>query len=150
MIELTAEQALAVAQSSGEPPTVVDPRTLATYVLLPKEEYDRLRDSRAPTAVSLDDALKQQFTNLVREWKNGRRPASALKMAAHPAYRRIVGMGKAAVPLLLAELRREPDHWFIALHELTGADPVPEASRGRLREMADAWIRWGREHGLSE
>jgi hypothetical protein len=44
MIELTAEQSRAVAHSSGAPPTVVDPETRETYVLLSKEEYDRLRD----------------------------------------------------------------------------------------------------------
>jgi hypothetical protein len=69
-------------------------------------------------------------------------------MAAHPAYRAIVGLGKPVVPLLLAELEREPDHWFIALHELTGAEPVPEEARGRIEEMAVAWIEWGRKNGV--
>jgi len=57
-------------------------------------------------------------------------------MADHPAYRAIVGLGKPVIPLLLVELELEPDHWFIALHELTGAEPVPEESRGRIDKMA--------------
>ena len=57
-------------------------------------------------------------------------------------------MGQVVVPLLLAELVREPDHWFIALHELTGAGPVPKESRGRLHEMAAAWVSWGKDNGL--
>ena len=56
-------------------------------------------------------------------------------------------MGKAAVPLLLAELQREPDDWFWALHAITGAELVPEQSRGKIHEMADAWLTWGRQHG---
>jgi len=91
--------------------------------------------------------LRREFERLVAEWKSGRRPTSAaVKMAAHPAYQRIIEMGKAnssaIVPLLLAELERSPDHWFIALHAITGADPVPATSRGRLKEMTTAWKRW--------
>jgi hypothetical protein len=69
-------------------------------------------------------------------------------MAMHPAYQQIIGMGREVVPLILRELEREPDHWFWALKAITGEDPVPEQHRGRVRAMADAWIRWGREHGL--
>ncbi len=93
--------------------------------------------------------LKQQFEELVRQWKKERGPTSSVvKMAAHPAYRQIIGMGQAAIPLLLAELERQPDHWFIALHEITGVDPVPKELRGQLMEMTAAWLRWGHAHGV--
>ena len=69
-------------------------------------------------------------------------------LTIHPAYQQIIGMGPAVVPLLLRELEREVDHWFWALKAITGADPVPPASRGKVREMAEAWLRWGREQGL--
>jgi hypothetical protein len=94
--------------------------------------------------------LAARFQELVRKWKGERGPtSSAAKMAAHPAYREIVSLGRDAVPLLLAELEREPDHWFLALHEITGAEPVPKESRGRLEEMAAAWLKWGRANGFS-
>ena len=67
---------------------------------------------------------------------------------AHTAYQQIIAMGDAAVPLLLAELEREPDWWFAALKSITGADPVPPAHRGRLQDMTRAWLQWGRAHGL--
>jgi hypothetical protein len=35
----------------------------------------------------------------------------------------------------------------LALHAITGANPVPPASRGNLQEMADAWLAWGLEKG---
>jgi hypothetical protein len=57
-------------------------------------------------------------------------------MAQHPAYQKIIEMGARAIPLLLSELRERPDHRFIALHAVTGANPVQEQSRGRLKEMA--------------
>jgi hypothetical protein len=93
---------------------------------------------------------KARFEGLVREWKSFESPSSSVaKLAMHPAYQRIIGMGESAVPLLLAELEREPDHWFWALHSITGADPVPEQSRGNLNQMAEAWLEWGRQQGYS-
>lgn len=65
----------------------------------------------------------------------------------HPAYQRIIGMGDAAVPLILQELERSPDHWFWALNAITGADPVPESRRGVMSEMVKAWLEWGVQHG---
>jgi hypothetical protein len=96
-----------------------------------------------------DDARQRRFQDLVDLWKRERGPhSSSARLALHPAYQQIIDMGPDAVPLLLRELQREPDHWFRALHAITGADPIPEASRGNIREMAEAWIRWGRHEGL--
>jgi hypothetical protein len=64
-----------------------------------------------------------------------------------PSYQRIIGLGPAVLPFLLRELEREPDHWFWALKAITGADPVPPSSRGKVREMARFWIEWGRQQG---
>jgi hypothetical protein len=68
-------------------------------------------------------------------------------MASHPAYQEIIGMGQKVVPLLLTELKRKPDFWFVALREITGENPVPPESAGRIEEMARAWLKWGRSKG---
>ena len=70
-------------------------------------------------------------------------------MAKLPAYQAIIRMGKPAIPFILDELRREPDHWFVALKQITGEDPIPEEARGNMRGMADAWLKWGDDHGFS-
>ena len=60
-------------------------------------------------------------------------------------------MGPVAVPLILgrlAEEGQEPDHWFWALKAITGADPVPEAARGDVVHMSQAWIEWGKAKRL--
>jgi len=49
-----------------------------------------------------------------------------------------------AVPLILAEMEARPDRWDLALREITGEDPVPRGSWGRLREICESWIGWGR------
>jgi hypothetical protein len=92
--------------------------------------------------------LEAFFLDLVRRWKEERGPTSSTtELAMCPSYQRIIGLGPAVVLLLLRELEREPDHWFWALKAITGADPVPPAHRGKLRDMAQDWIAWGREQG---
>ena len=91
---------------------------------------------------------QKRFRELVKQWKEGAAHlSSTIRMAKHPAYREIVQMGSAAVPLLLAELKRDPDFWFAALREITKENPVPEGSAGKVKDMARAWIEWGRRRG---
>ncbi len=87
--------------------------------------------------------LKQVFDTLALQWRNAvMNVSSPTEMAMHPAYQRIIGMGPDAVPLIIAEMKKSPDWWFWALRALTGDDPVPEASRGRLAQMTQAWLEW--------
>jgi hypothetical protein len=65
----------------------------------------------------------------------------------HPAYQQIIGMGPSVIPFILQELAKEPNQWFWALRALTGVNPVPAFERGRIKNMAAAWLRWGREEG---
>jgi len=97
------------------------------------------------------DELRQIFHALATEWQSARGHSSKLKdLAMHPAYQRIIGMGKTAIPLILEEMRRSPSHWTWALRAITGADPVPKESRGKLKEMTAAWVKWGIEKGYIE
>ncbi len=92
--------------------------------------------------------LDKRFLELVKRWKKETVHLSlATRMAIHPAYREIVAMGWPAVPLLLSELHKRADHWFIALEEITGENPVPPESEGKVKKMAEAWIQWGRHRG---
>lgn len=94
-------------------------------------------------------SLEAHFRALVKQWKTDTEADSSIaRMIRHPAYQEIIGMGEPVVSLLLAELQREPDFWFAALQKITGADPVPKASAGKIEEMAKAWIDWGRDKGL--
>jgi len=69
-------------------------------------------------------------------------------MAMLPEYQRIIGMGSVAIPLILAELRREPNQWFWALSAITDENPVDPTAAGDVNRMADAWLEWGRNKGL--
>jgi hypothetical protein len=92
--------------------------------------------------------LKARFQALVADWKAARGHSSSINAWAKlPAYRAIIDLGPAVIPLLLEELEKEPDHWFWALKELTGENPVTPASRGNVRAMANCWLQWGKEKG---
>lgn len=103
----------------------------------------------------LKDADKQspmvtteQFQRLATQWiAETAHLSSMTQRAIHPAYQRIIGMGPAAVPMILALLASEPRRWFWALNAITGADPVPDESRGNVAEAAKAWREWGRLNG---
>ena len=92
--------------------------------------------------------LEVTFLQLAEQWRRETGMLSVVsKMAMHPAYQRIIGMGQPVVPLILRELEQGPDHWFWALQAITGDNPVPPEQRGNLAEMAAAWLEWGGGHG---
>jgi hypothetical protein len=90
--------------------------------------------------------LEEQFRQLADEWKEQSRFLSnTAQMAMLRPYQRIIGLGPKVVPLILEELRREPDQWFWALEAITGENPVPSEVSGRVKLMAQAWVEWGIE-----
>lgn len=93
-------------------------------------------------------SLESTFHALVAEWKAARGHTSSINTWAKlPAYQAIVELGPAVVPLLLRELESNPDHWFRALKEITGENPVPLDSRAEVSEMIRHWLAWGKEKG---
>ena len=91
---------------------------------------------------------RETFESLADEWERDRpRGVDIAQMTRHPAYQRIIAMGEPAVPWLLHRLATKPNHWFVALSTITGARPVPPESRGRVKEMTQAWLDWGSQQG---
>ena len=99
-------------------------------------------------AVEVDLELERRFDELVERWvRETGGDSSGLKVFAHPAYHEILEMGQAVVPLIFRHLNESGGyHWYAALKQLTGADPVPDdaGSRRRAREI---WLAWARDHG---
>jgi len=88
-----------------------------------------------------------RFFRLKQEWEEVTAMLSSItEIAMHPAYQQIIGMGPIAIPFIMRELEERPAHWFWALKSITGEDPVPPEKRGRIGDMAKAWLIWGREH----
>jgi hypothetical protein len=112
---------------------------------------DGANTTPAPTARRVGEGgptLEQTFQRLAAIWRAETcYLSSPTALVNHPAYQEIIGLGPAAVSLVLRELEQRPAHWFDALQVLTGADPMDPAERGKVRKIAEAWLRWGRANG---
>jgi len=93
---------------------------------------------------------RQRFHDLAERWRKESGHLSSLeKRAMLPSYQQIIGLGPQAVPLLIERLREEPGHWFWALRAITGVNPVSPEHVGRVKDMADDWIRWAKDNGMT-
>jgi hypothetical protein len=105
-------------------------------------------------ALIVDPEIKNwiKFQGLVDLWKHERGAMSSItEMSALRAYQTIIGMGKDAVPLILAQLEAEgddPDQWFWALVAITEVNPG-EKYQGNYRKMAQAWFDWAKDEGYA-
>jgi hypothetical protein len=109
-------------------------------------------DAAAGSAVppALDAGTQARFDALAARWLDDTRAVSSFTdIVNHPAYREIVEMGKAVIPAILRDLEREPKHWGPALEAITGARPVPREHAGRVKKIAEDWLRWARDHGYA-
>ena len=87
-----------------------------------------------------------RFSNLEKEWKESTPMLSSITdIVMHPSYQQIIGMGPTAIPLIFLSMRRELGHWFWALVAITGENPVSIEHRGKIKEMTNAWLDWGRK-----
>jgi hypothetical protein len=101
------------------------------------------------TITSERAGMAGQFRHLAAWWKCDTEFHSSIsRIAMHPAYQRIIGMGRDVLPLILRDLETTPAPWFWALHAITGEDPVPVEDRGYIERMTRAWIRWGIQRNL--
>ena len=96
------------------------------------------------STVSADTEMQSEFNRLAAEWKRETAHLSSPTMIAeHWAYQEVVGMGSAAIPLILRDLQQAPALWFMALRDLTGESPIRSEDRGNIEAMRSAWLDWG-------
>ena len=94
------------------------------------------------------EEIQAEFTDLASQWiQSVEGMSSTVEMTKHPAYQKIVSMGKAVVPYLLEDLRNNPLYWLPALRQITQQNPVQPEQRGKIKQMAEAWLNWGKQEG---
>ena len=94
--------------------------------------------------------IVDKFHALASDWEQDvAGMSSTAQMSQHPAYQEIINMGTKIVPLLLSELKKNPVYWLSALSAITGENPIKPEQRGRVKQMASAWIEWGRDRGYA-
>jgi hypothetical protein len=94
------------------------------------------------------ETLEETFQRLANVWQKAvAHLSSSNKRESHPAYREIIALGPAAVPMMLRDLEINHRHWFAALTAVTGANPVAEEDAGKILKMIDVWLNWGKQKG---
>lgn len=119
----------------------------STAFIADKPRLDSFANKRGASQPELQDRkLETLFREHATRWKKETQYlSSATKMFMHPSYRRIMGMGPDALPLILSELKQHPDHWFVALNAISGEDPAPVNST--FDQAVAAWVAWGIKNG---
>ena len=105
-----------------------------------RSSRETLPTSRPPISIDLE------FESLSHAWKEDTQYASSLsEITEHPAYQAIIQMGKPVIPLILEDLAKSREWWFMALSDIAGESPVRDEDRGNVEAMTSAWLEWGRE-----
>jgi hypothetical protein len=122
----------------------------AFAALLTQEDRAVLRRARV---IAADPTLEQQFIQQADKWQwETAHLSSPLQRMMHPSYQAVLGMGaehkRDIVRLMLRDMQKTRRDWLLALSYLTQANPINPKDAGKTDEMIEAWINWGREHGL--
>ena len=105
-------------------------------------------DEKLETKEYNAEEAKEEFANLASQWtQDVEGMSSTVEMVKHPAYQKIVSMGQAVIPFLLEDLCQNPIFWLPALRQITQENPVQPEHRGKIKQMAEAWLNWGKQKG---
>ena len=92
----------------------------------------------------------ERFQELADRWEEETFFLSRSDRAiAHPAHEAIIDLGQPVVPLILERMRSQGGHWFEALQQITGEDPVSPTDYGNIAAMQNSWLQWGEGHGYA-
>ena len=100
--------------------------------------------------VEVEPADRERFRELAERWEKETFFMSNSKhMIEHPAHQEIVRMGEPAIPLILERMQSHGGHWFYALYQITGVNPIAPEDRGNIPAMEASWIEWGNRNGFA-
>jgi GAF domain-containing protein len=119
---------------------------LCSFVFTIKLEKQKFSIQNMLTPLHRKSQIEETFNALADEWKRDTQfLSSIIQISIHPAYQKIIGLGSEVLPFLFRELDKDdPGHWFWALSAITGENPILPEQRGRLNQMKEAWIEWGK------
>jgi hypothetical protein len=91
--------------------------------------------------IQTQQSLEETFLELAEKWPHDTEMLSSpTKKLNHSAYQKIISIGKPAIPLILREVERQPDHWFMALTAIAKQDPV--SPEDNFKQAVEACLRF--------
>ena len=91
--------------------------------------------------------LSREFQDCAKRWRQETRILSSIQAKIFNShYQRIIGMGRAALPLIFADLKEIGGHWYWALECICGENPASGAET--LPEAKRLWLEYANKHNL--
>ena len=95
--------------------------------------------------------MQSRFDQLAAQWlEETEYLSSSSDIIRHPAYEQIISMGEPALPWIMRSLEETGGHWFWALSEITGENPVPPDELGDIAAMTARWLEWWNDRNSPE
>lgn len=118
--------------------------TITTFGQLMEGLEGEITICALPNGIALAQVLSDRLKNKTRFL------SSLTAMKRMPEFQELVELGDDTVRYILREmwLREGSTVWFLLLHDITKANPVPAHERGRVLLMRERWLSWGKEHGF--
>lgn len=96
------------------------------------------------------ETLEQEFNELASQWRRETGMLSFIRQKAmHPAYQKIIGMGKDALPFIFRELQGPGGDWLWALESIVRPKMNPASGTTDFKDAVAAWLNWGRKNGYA-
>lgn len=110
-----------------------------------QSRFDRASEGRE-SGVAETASHRAELEFLAAKWREDTFfTSSETDRILHPAYQRIIGFGRDALPFLLGKVQDGDGNWYHALRSITGEDPVRREDRGDVAAMRRAWITWSQQ-----
>jgi hypothetical protein len=103
---------------------------------------------KEPASALPAETVENRFRRLESVWNaETGHLSSTTKIVNHAAFREIISLGPAVIPLMLRDLEERPRLWVWALPLITGVDPIAANELGNIATMSQAWLKWAKENG---
>ncbi len=93
------------------------------------------------------DTAEAKFVALADEWDEANAGRSRVAFTSG-TYHQVIGMGYAAVPMLLGRLSDGDADWIYALKCITGEQAETPDMDGDHDRIVGAWLSWGAARGF--
>lgn len=137
-----AHEGKQIAEGKAIDPLSVSDIVLEAYGVDREEFHSHFARGRLGALHDEFNLLSSQWKIVTRLWSN------VTKIANQSSYRRIIAMGDPAVSWILRDLAEQgPNHWFLALANITGESPIEGVVSGDMIGVTKAWLKWGLTKG---
>lgn len=101
------------------------------------------------TSALIDPVKASDFFTFKENWKKeSSAQSSPFAIRMNRNYQKIIGLGDSIIPLILRELKKQPDDWLYALEMIVRDEEQPTTKKMGFNESISAWIKWGEEKGI--